>query len=126
YIDVQRMLYAEGYYNNWINNREQLALTPVVELLIQQDAASDQASKAAIDQQISALAKADVRRDFDRYFYQPAWNQQYALTLDGGSNELAWHVLAGHDRNRSNLDARYNRTNLKANIQYRPIQQLSF
>src|SRR5690606_4584316 len=43
FIAVERMLYAQGYYNNLINNAEKLALTPVVELLIQQDATSDEA-----------------------------------------------------------------------------------
>ncbi len=128
YIDVERMLFSQGFYNSRLNHAEQLAVSPVVELLVKRRAAEtagDQATQDAIDAQIDALRPIDVRHDFDRYLYSTAVNQQYALTLQGGSDRLAWNTLAGYDANRNQSAAQYNRLNLKTTMTYRAFQNLS-
>lgn len=128
YIDVERMLFSQGYYNSRLNNAEQLAVSPVVELLVKRRAAEtagDMTTQAAIDAQIDALRDFDVRQDFDRYLYSTAVNQQYALTLQGGSDRLAWHTLAGYDANRNQSAGRYSRLNLKTALTYQALENLS-
>ncbi len=125
YIDVERMLFERGYFNSAINSIQKTAVSPVVELMILRDAATDDAGRAAIDAQVDALRSVDVRRDFDRYIYQPSLNQQYALDIRGGSQQLAWSTLVGYDRNRDQLDARQSRLNLKATATYQPVNRLT-
>lgn len=123
FIDVETMLFDAGYYNGQINNVNKPPLTPVVELLIRRQAA-DTDGQASIDQQISTLRGIDVRDDFLQYLYRPSLNQQYALTLLGGSDKLAWNALAGYDHNQDNLDASFKRLNLKLGNTYRPFKNL--
>ncbi|WP_257670010.1 SusC/RagA family TonB-linked outer membrane protein [Parapedobacter tibetensis] len=123
YIEVETMLFDAGYYNRHINNANKPPLTPVVELLIKRQTANA-TELAAIDQRIDALRQIDVRRDFLDHLYQQEFNQQYALTLQGGSDRLAWNALAGYDRNTDNLDATFQRLNLKLANTYRPSDNL--
>ncbi|SEM17410.1 TonB-linked outer membrane protein, SusC/RagA family [bacterium A37T11] len=118
YIDVEKMLYQNGFYKSKISSSSKPALSPVVELLIQRETASaDEA--AAIDQQIEALKNHDVRDDFNRHVYKPLINQQYALNLQGGSGRMNWSAMAGYDHNRDNLQAGYQRLNLRLQQQYK-------
>jgi len=68
---------------------------------------------------LSILGQHDVRQDFNRYFYQNAVDQQFALNLSGGSNLLSWYISAGRDYNVSNLDAKYSRNSLRLSNQFR-------
>ena len=123
FIEIEKMLYANGYYQSRINSPYFPALTPVVELLRLRESAND-AEAAAIDQQIEQMKNQDVRNDFNRHFYREAFNQQYALNLQGGGDKSAWAAMAGYDRNAGNLAERYQRTSLRLSQQYRPLPTL--
>lgn len=123
FIEVEKMLYANGYYQSRINSSTFPALTPVVELLRLRETADD-AEAAAIDNRIEQMKKHDVRNDFNWYFYRESYNQQYALNLQGGGDKSAWSAMAGYDRNVGNLNQSYQRTSLRLQQQYRPIPAL--
>ncbi|KAA8475686.1 TonB-linked SusC/RagA family outer membrane protein [Arcticibacter tournemirensis] len=112
FIDVERMLYEKGYYNDKFASARKPAVSPVVELL-------DQADKTITQEEADALIdewrKLDVRDDYDRYLYRLTVNQQYSLSMHGGSDAMAWNLSGGYDRNISNLDAANNRLNLNFN-----------
>jgi len=112
FIDVERMLYEKGYYNDKFASARKPALSPVVETL-------DQVGKTITQEEADALIdewrKLDVRDDYDRYLYRQAVNQQYSLSMRGGSGAMAWNLSGGYDRNISNLDAANNRLNLSFN-----------
>lgn len=116
FIDVEQYLYGEGHYDSWINSTNRRALSNVVEIL--------KSNAPDAQQQIDLLRNIDVRDDFNRYFYQRSTNQQYALSLSGGTAVAGWRASVGHDNNLSNLDASYKRTTLRLNNTYRPIKNL--
>lgn len=124
YIDVEQMLFAEGFFNNDINSKNKPVLSPVVELLVEKQSA-DPTRIAAIDAQIAALRQHDVRNDFDKYIYQLGVNQQYSLGVRGGSSIMGWSVSAGYDRNVDNLDAKFDRLNLRFQNQITPVKNLN-
>ncbi|TYR37441.1 SusC/RagA family TonB-linked outer membrane protein [Sphingobacterium phlebotomi] len=124
FIDVEHMLYTNGFYNNDINSNSRPALSPVVELLIKRETASA-AEIAQIDSEINALRNHDVRNDFDKYIYQRGIKQQYNLNLRGGSQIMGWSLAAGYDNNTDNLDAGYKRVNLRFQNQISPIKNLN-
>lgn len=124
YIDVEQFLYERGYYNSDINSKNKPVLSPVIELMLQKETA-DATAAAAIDAQIDALRRHDVRSDFDKYIYQKGVNQQYHLSLRGGTSMAAWNVSAGYDRNTDNLNAKYDRFNLRFQNQLTPFKNLS-
>lgn len=113
FAEVEQFLFDKGFYNNAINSFVRPPLSPVVELLAQQ--ANGTITPAEAAQQINALKTHDLRSDFDRYVYAPAVNQQYNLNMQGGGNAIAWSLSAGVDQNKSQLDDKYTRVNLRSN-----------
>ncbi|MFD2599045.1 SusC/RagA family TonB-linked outer membrane protein [Sphingobacterium corticis] len=112
FIAVERMLFENGYYTPQIDNISRPSLSPVVELLIRrQDAGVEQ--QILIDQQIRQLGEIDVREQFLDHVYSPGLDQQYAAQLSGGTRRGSWLISLGHDANRNQLGAAYNRTNIR-------------
>ncbi|WP_374949832.1 SusC/RagA family TonB-linked outer membrane protein [Mucilaginibacter sp.] len=111
FIDVERSLFANGFYDDYLNYSPYVAQTPVVELL--NAARNGRITQADADSRINSFRALDVRNDFDKYLYRPSVNQQYALNIRGGSASNAWSLSGGFDKDISNLAAGYNRLNLR-------------
>lgn len=112
FIDAEQFLYGKGYYTSQINSTSKTPLSPVVELLIKKANGSIPAAEA--DARINAMRKQDLRNDFNSYMYTKMINQQYALTLRGGTNKAAYLFSAGYDDNLGNLHEKYQRLSLKS------------
>lgn len=122
YIDVEQMLYSRGFYNSQINARTKPALSPVIELLIQKTAGTLSATEA--DARINALRQIDVRDDFNKYLYRQGVKQQYSVLAKGGSENSAWNLSAGLDKNVDVLDAGFDRINLHFRQNITPVKNL--
>ncbi len=59
--------------------------------------------------QIDALRRRDIRDEYRNYFYKPAFNQQYSISMSGGSKQMNWLFSTGFDYNKSELDQPYRR-----------------
>lgn len=100
YIDIEKRLFSNGYYDATINSGYK-PLTPVIELLLAKRL--NPANGTVIDGQVEALKQQDVRRDFDKYFYHKSIYQQYSLSLKGGGKNNTYFLSTGYDKNRENL-----------------------
>lgn len=114
YIDVEQFLFKNKYYYLDESNLSRPALSPVVEILIQErDSLISSATAAA---RLNELRGQDKRKDLDKYFYRPGVNQQYAVNATGGSNNNHYYFSLGYDKNLDNLVRNeYDRINLTAN-----------
>ncbi len=122
YIDVEKMLFNNGYYNSIAASRRNRALTPAVDLLYAARNGSITAENANL--QIDALRQYDVRNDFQKYFYRKTVNQQYALNLNGGGANQKYYLAVGYDKNLDNLVSNGNdRVTITANDTYALIPQ---
>lgn len=101
YIDTERKLFEEGYYTSIENQLARRALTPVVELLIANR--DGLITTDELETALASLRNKDVRNDFNKYFYQKTVNQQYAISISGGSNAHQYYLSGGYDRNLGNL-----------------------
>jgi len=122
FVDLEKQLFAKGFYSDDENSFAHVALSPVVELLIAQRDGTISAAEA--DKQINALAGQDVRNDLQRYWYKHAVNQQYALSLSGGSDKTSYLFSAGYDHNLTTLDGTYQRLNLRSANSFRFTERL--
>lgn len=121
-IDVEQLLFANGKYEITNSATALLPVTPVIELLRKKKAGT--IDPVLADQQIDSFRSMDVRDQFNKYFYQSAVNQQYALRLNAGNESLAWKSSLGYDHNRNELDAGYERINLNTSASIRPFKNL--
>lgn len=101
YIDVERFLFEQGFYNAMETNRAKPALSPVVELLIQQR--DGLVANSDAQKQIDAYRQKDIRDDMLRYVYRNAVQQQYSLGLSGGGNKHSFSLNTAYDRANASL-----------------------
>ncbi|MBB6499144.1 SusC/RagA family TonB-linked outer membrane protein [Pedobacter cryoconitis] len=122
FINLEEFLYAKGRYTSDINSSRKAGLTPIVELLIRKD--KGELSQSAYDAAKADLSTIDVRDQFNKYIYQRGLNQQYALSLKGGSSTHSWILSTGYDRNSSVLDEKYDRFNARLQNTIKPVKNL--
>jgi len=123
FIGVEELLYSKNYYRSQINSSARPVLSPVIELLSARDNGS--VSRDEAERQLQALKGVNVRDEFSRYLYRTSYNQQYSLSLNGGSEKFGWISSFGYDNNISNLDALYQRKNLRLNGSYKLTKNLN-
>ncbi|MEZ2334786.1 SusC/RagA family TonB-linked outer membrane protein [Mucilaginibacter sp. RCC_168] len=111
FINVEQFLFSKGYRFSDTASTSHPPFSPVYEILLKQQ--NGQLSQAAATGQINALRNIDIRNDLNKYFYQKAVNQQYSVNINGGSNNIAWLVFAGYDKNINELNAKNDRLNIR-------------
>ena len=105
YIEIEKLLYSQGYYNAAQSSFSKPTLTPVVEMLI---AGSDPS-------EIEKLKQYDVRDDYDKYLNRYMLNQQYSVNINGGGENQQFYLSASYDDNRESLIGNeFNRISLNA------------
>ncbi|WP_019941330.1 SusC/RagA family TonB-linked outer membrane protein [Dyadobacter beijingensis] len=124
YIQVETELFNRGYFNSDISGGgNKPIISPAVAILAAQR--SGTLSPEQAQERLDRLATLDVRRDFDRYVYQSAARQQYAIALSGGASKSTYRISGGYDYNRhtivGNLD---NRLTLTSENTLTPIKGL--
>lgn len=123
FIDVERFLFQQGFYDNTINNTWAPGLSPVIEILDKERRGLISAADAT--RQIDALRTIDVRNDFDRYIYRTAVSQQYSIGLSGGSDKVKYAASGGFDRNLTNLTGnQMNRVTFRSDNTFMPAKNL--
>lgn len=123
FIDVEKELFARGYYNSDINSPSRSLVTPVVAILDREKKGLITSTEA--QQQLNFLKNIDVRDQYRKYMYQPSQKFQYALNIAEGGPKLAWTAGFGYDDNSGNLDEKYQRTNLRFQNIWKPFEKLT-
>ena len=122
YIDMEKFLFTQGYYNSFEANPNFPALSPAVEILIKER--NGQLSSAQAQAQLDALKQKDIRHDYQRYSYNYAINRQLSINLRGGSDKVNYFISGGYDKNNGALDETYERINLHLVNSYKPAKNL--
>jgi TonB-dependent starch-binding outer membrane protein SusC len=124
-IDNEIYLFGQDYYSWMETELSKPALSPVVEILIQKR--DGLISPAEADHQINALRGNDVRRDFDKYLYRKSINQQYAVNLQGGTDNVNYYLSVGYDNNAlKEVRNQYNRITINSLNNIRITNDLLF
>ena len=111
-VAVERFLYGQDYYTDQLDYEPWLAVSPVVELLKQRDLGNITAAEAEAG--IAALGTQNFKNDLSKYVYQKGINTQAALTVRGGSRNMAWMLGGGWDGSSDPLDNRKRRVNFRS------------
>ena len=101
YIEMEKRLFAQGYYQSTEQSLSKSPLTPVVELLIAKRNGTLPAGVA--DSRIEALKAYDVRNDYPQYLYRKSVAQQYAFNINGGGADNQYFAGIGYDKTLANL-----------------------
>lgn len=98
FVDKELELFENGFYGNREEAFGNPKLSAVVETLIANR--DGELSELDLEQRILDFRNTDLRSDLQRYFYRPAFRQQYAVQLSGGGDNYAFSLGLGADNNR--------------------------
>jgi TonB-linked SusC/RagA family outer membrane protein len=116
YIDLEKRLFSEGFYDNVFNDPTFPGYSKVVELLNHQR--NGNITSAEVNSQIDQLKAHDIRNDMQKYLYRPAVNQQYYLNLNGSGSNIRYLFSVGYDKGLSSLQGNANdRLTIRSNQQ---------
>lgn len=101
-IEVEKWLFAKGYYDPMIDDiYSNPPLTPVQELLVK--ARNNEITFEEANAQIEKMKLVDVRDDLKKYFYRAGTNVQNSINVSGSTQNLNYYFSAGWDKGTSNL-----------------------
>lgn len=125
-IDVEKMLFEQGYYDDKINDIwSRPLLSPVVELLAQTRPPDNTISLDEANAQINLMRNYNLRKDYLKYVYRKQFNQQYALNFSGGTDQLNYFASVGYDRNSGRVvSAMDDRLNFRTSLNFKPMRKL--
>src|SRR5665213_2243367 len=95
FIDMETFLFNKGFYDKDFNAASQPPLSPAVDILHRQQLGIISPQEAQAE--INTLKGIDVRNDLQKYFYRQSVNEQYSLSLQGGSETASYLLSAGYD-----------------------------
>ncbi|MBE8720859.1 SusC/RagA family TonB-linked outer membrane protein [Sphingobacterium pedocola] len=100
YIEIEKMLFQNKFYNNDEQSFTRTALSPAVELLIKhRDKLIDDET---LNSELEMLAQHDVRNDFRDYVYRKEMYQRHTLSGSGGNETFRFRISGGYERNMGN------------------------
>ncbi|MFY0712631.1 SusC/RagA family TonB-linked outer membrane protein [Seonamhaeicola sp. NFXS20] len=102
FIEVEQYLFNQGYFNSDLNNSNSYpVVSPSVEImaLVRDGMLSQEEGQ----KQLNSLTKYDVRNDLEKYVYRSEIQQQYALAVKGGTDNMTYRLSAGFDHNKDAL-----------------------
>lgn len=118
---IQEELYGAGAYSE--NNQTRIPV--YAELLIKRR--EGLISEDEFSRQQLSMSQSDLRRDWLKYLYQNAVNEQYSLGIRGGGTAYRYAFSAGYDHNKANIVGNAQRRlnlNLQNTFKIRPDLEL--
>ncbi|WP_018629977.1 SusC/RagA family TonB-linked outer membrane protein [Niabella aurantiaca] len=122
YIDVEQLLFDQGYFDNVTDPASRAPLTPVVDILYQRKKGLITEEAAALA--ISKLKQTDARQQYTRLFLRNTLTQQYSLNVQAGSQRFSW-IIAGNLVRVSNRTEQQNtQGNFRIENTFKPFNRL--
>lgn len=122
YIDVEEMLFKNGYYNNQLANIPYLAVTPAIDIFDRRRRGLISAADSA--SMIQNLLAQDGRYNYMSNFLDVPLSQQYNLNISGGSLYNSYGLGVGFTKSASELSEGIEKINIQLNNGFRPISKL--
>ncbi|MDM1296818.1 SusC/RagA family TonB-linked outer membrane protein [Sphingobacterium sp. N143] len=98
FIDVEKMLYEQGFYNNALNSarKKRFIFSPVVSLLDKQTKGLISYEEA--EAKITSFRQQDYRNDMLKYMFRPSFDQQHHIGYNFGSKGFSNRTAVGFDK----------------------------
>lgn len=117
YIDVEKFLFDNNFYDPQISSAYYPVLSPAVEILLKKRNGLLTDAEAAT--QLQNLKNIDLRHDKEKYLFHQPINQQYSISLNGGSSNDKYYLSIGWDKNlQAKIGNEFSRLSVNANNTY--------
>lgn len=117
YVDIEDSLFWNGFYGLLKNPGR--VVSPVIETLVKKQ--NRWITELEAEKILNDFRTYDNRNDLKKYFYRNPVSQQYAISLNGSSDNQAYFISAGFDKNQNSLkNSGYKRNTFVVNYQLNP------
>jgi len=122
FIDIESMLFNNGFYD-WLDNGFQyVSVTPSVDIF-------DRTKKGLLTStdsvlMIGELLKTDGRKAYADIFFDAPFSQQYSLNLSGGGRQNTYGFSGGYTKEMDEYAGRFRKLNLQLTNSFRPTERL--
>lgn len=123
FVEVEKQLFAQGFYDSDLDSPNHPVVTPAVEVLHRQK--NGEIIMEEAQRQLEQLKNTDVRDQYRKYMYRPSQNLQYALNISAGGTRYSWIAGLGYDDTSGNLEEKYRRTNFRLQNTWRFSDRLT-
>ncbi|MBD1431607.1 SusC/RagA family TonB-linked outer membrane protein [Sphingobacterium sp. DN00404] len=114
YVDMERMLYENGYYSARFTALNRPSI-PLVAELMERNRLGD-LPDVDLEERLQALKQEDYRQDMQSHLYRASRNQQYAVNIAGSTDRFNFILSSGYDKNLEQLAGNsLQRFNLRSN-----------
>lgn len=111
YIEVEEMLFAAGHFDSDLTGFSAPPVTPMVDLMEQRRAG--RLSEADYLKYRDFYLGSDIRKQYTGTFHTPGVTAQSGVNISSRTGPASWILGVNHDRARSELGQRSNRTNIR-------------
>lgn len=123
FINVEREMFAKGYYDWMETDITYPMMSPVVELLMKHRGGS--ISDEELENNLSSLRKNDIRTDFKNHLFRQGLTHQYALNLSGGSDKTDYFISGGFNQHdQSQIGFKRQRATLNSSFNFRMSEKM--
>lgn len=123
YIDIEEMLFANGYYERQISRTPFSSLTPATEVFQRRNAGLISPADSA--REIQRLKLLDGRKAYADIFLENPLIDQYTISIDGGSTTNAYGFNVGYTTNKNETGGGARKLNLHLANNFRPVDKLA-
>lgn len=117
YIDLERMLFDNGYFDTRIRNTPWASLTPAIEIFLAQREGRIDDTEA--ERKLAVLASYDAKESILKEFYTRPVTQQYSMSAQGGGTRNTYVLSAAYDRIRQDNYSQNNKINARLSNRFR-------
>lgn len=122
FIDIEKMLFDNGYYDVLLNFAPYVPMTPAVDIFDKRKHGLLSAQDSATV--INNLLKQNGLKNYVDAFYDNPLTQQYALNVSGGSLKNSYGIGLGYMEDRSQLSDKTKKLNVLISNSFRPVEKL--
>ena len=122
FINIEKMLFDNGYYDWIVDGLDYLAVTPAVDIF-------DRRRKGLINATDSALAIQNLlfqngREAYRNNFYTTPFSNQYSINVSGGGNRNVYGFSVGYMGAQNENKVRDKRINIQLTNSFKPVEKL--
>lgn len=111
FIEMERMLFNNGYFDTRIRNTPYQTLTPAVEIFLAQR--EGRIDEAEAERKLSILEGYDAKKSIRKEFYTRPVIQQYALSAQGGGSKNTYMLSLSYDQSKQETFGKINKLNAR-------------
>lgn len=121
FIEVEKFLFDNGFYDSYVSVRTKPALSQAVELL--QAHKEGSLDELELEEGLYRLQGMDGKADFEKYVYRKPVLSQNFIQASGAKDNYGWLVSAGYDKKQDELANSTKRLTFRTNQQFEFFDQ---